>query len=86
VHDEHHDEEDAPCGKGADATRDKTLVQEEANREGADDLREPVYEVVQRSRTDVEQRLVVFIEFCSKSKYLVSASVVPQNNRMCDKK
>lgn len=65
VDDEHHAHQDAPAAERAEATREAPLVEQEADADGADDLREPVDEVVERTRTDVEQRGVEVVELCA---------------------
>ena len=64
VDDEDHEEEDEPAREGAEAACEAALVEEEADRDGPDDLREPVDEVVERASADVEQRAVVVVELC----------------------
>ena len=65
MHDEDHDEEDDPAREGAEATGETALVKEEANRDGADNLRQPVDEVVECTRADVEDRAIEVVEFCT---------------------
>ncbi len=52
--DEHHNEEDKPSSKGTETTREFLLVEDESNSKRSDDLRQPIHEVVQRTRTDIE--------------------------------
>lgn len=46
VDDEYHYEEHPPARERAEATRETRLIEEEADAEGAEDLRHPVDEVV----------------------------------------
>lgn len=54
VDDEHHCEEHAPARECAEPTRETGLVEEETDTDGAEDLRHPVDEVVQRPGPDGE--------------------------------
>lgn len=64
VHDKDHGQEDDPGGEGARAPWEGDPVEEESNQDRSEDLREPVHQIVQRARTDVEERIVVLVEFC----------------------
>ena len=59
---ENHDEENEPAGKRTESPREWALVEEESDTERTDDLGEPVDEVVEWPRADVEYRSVVIIE------------------------
>lgn len=60
---ENHAEEDSPSRKGARAARDTVLIEKKSYRNRAHDLRHPVDEVVQGSRTNIEQCIVVLVKF-----------------------
>ena len=62
--DEDHEEQDAPRGERAQAAGEHLLVEQEADADRAEDLREPVDEVVQRASADVEDRCVEVVELC----------------------
>ena len=44
---EDHDEEDTPAREGSQAAAERMLVEQEADAHGADNLREPVDEIVE---------------------------------------
>ncbi len=46
VHDEHHEEEGGPASVRANATRDGLAVEEETDEDRADDLGDPIEEIV----------------------------------------
>jgi hypothetical protein len=46
VDEEDEDEEDTPAHKGTDSAREALLVEEEANGKRAEDLGDPVHEIV----------------------------------------
>lgn len=48
------DEEDAPAGKAASATRESSPIEEGTEHKGAEDLGEPVKEVVEGAGADIE--------------------------------
>jgi hypothetical protein len=60
---ENEEEEDAPAREGADSAAEILLIEEEADGERANDLCDPVHEVVQGSCADVEKGTIVVVKF-----------------------
>ena len=63
VDDEDQGEKDDPTGESTGAAGEGVSVKEETDEERPKDLREPVEEIVEGAGTDVEQSVVVSIEF-----------------------
>jgi hypothetical protein len=63
-----------PAGKCANTARKTPLVQEEADGERADDLGNPINEIIQTAGTDVEESTVVVIEFCDFGSIMLEKS------------
>ena len=61
---ENHDNENWPSSEGSDPTAYTSLVEDKADNDRSDDLRYPVYDVIQWTGPDIEYGVIVFVEFC----------------------
>ena len=65
MNNEYHKEHNNPAAKGTGSASQPFLVKDKvANEDGSKDLRRPVHEIVEATRTDSEYGAVVIIEFC----------------------
>lgn len=67
VHDKYHCQEYCPSRESPQPSTQAFLVKERTDRYRSYNLGEPVNQVIQRTRTDIKQSAVVFIEFCKLS-------------------
>ena len=54
VYNEHHSKENSPSRESTDTARNGSLVKEESDGDRSNNLREPIYQVVQRTCADVK--------------------------------
>jgi hypothetical protein len=64
VREEYKESKYDPTRECTNTTREALLIQKKADGERADDLCNPINEVIQATGTDVKQSTVVVIEFC----------------------
>ena len=64
VYNEYHSQENSPPRESTDTARNGSLVKEESNGDRSNNLTEPIYQVIQGTRADVKQGIVVFVKFC----------------------
>jgi len=64
VDEKDEDKEDSPAREGADPAGEAPLIKEKPDGERANDLGDPVDDVVQGTGTDVEKGTIVVVKFC----------------------